>query len=111
MQHEVELTWDICLKIWWSLFWRTIVLGFLVGSAAAIFGGAIAKLGHGDTGKFGLLSGLIAAIPMGLVSLRAVLKKEFKYFKIVLMETGRPPEAELRLGIDQAKLGPRGESK
>ncbi len=97
MHRTLELSWSICLRIWWSLFWRSALFGLVVGTAFAFFGALIAKLAHGNPGKFGVFLGVISSIPTGLVALYRVLQIEFKGFKIVLMETGPLPEQDLRI--------------
>ena len=109
MSRTLEPTWDVCFKIWFAFFWRNTLLSLAVGSVAALFGGMLAKLGGGDVGKMGVMFGMIAGIPMGLVVMRMILKKEYENFKIELIEKPRLVKEHIGLQLRKEKLPEGGE--
>ena len=109
MSRTLEPTWNVCFKIWWALFWRNTLLSFGAGFFAAMFGGMLAKLGGGNVGKMGFSFGLIAGITMGIVAMRMVLRKNFRDWKIELIEKPRSVTEHIGQQLRKEKLPEKGE--
>ncbi len=84
---KLEVTWGRALTVWWSLAWRSIVLGGLAGAIAGAFIGMIAGLlGQVEKAQtWGSYVGQIVSIPVSMIVVKIILKKKWKKFSIVLV--------------------------
>lgn len=94
---EIQATWSHILRIWWALFWRTIlavlgaalagfVLGFLIGAVLGYFG-VEPRVIQFVAGLIGLPIGLLA----GLIPLKLVIGKDFGRFRLVILSNEPSP--------------------
>jgi hypothetical protein len=89
----VELTWARAAKIWWSLFWRTVLLGALAGGVCGgILAGILTASGTPPQviKMVARLAGAIVTVPIGIWAVRSVLQSAWSDFRIVLV--GDPDE-------------------
>lgn len=88
--QELEIGWKPILRIWWSYFWRATVLGALAGFVlGALAGFLVALLGRPELGpRLGGFLGTLVQIPVSMVVLRMVLRKQYKSFSIRLISRG-----------------------
>ena len=84
---ELEVTWQRALRVWWSYTWRTLVfsilLGIVLGATAGIALGAMGKAHLAR--RAGETLGQLGTIPVSLLVMRMVLRKQFKEFSIRLV--------------------------
>jgi ABC-type phosphate/phosphonate transport system permease subunit len=92
--EQLEVTWLRATMVWWSIFWRSLVIAIAAGAVAGfVIGVALAAIGRSDLVEiWGRLIGVVVAVPAGIWAVRSVLKKEYRQFRIVLV-----PSAEARL--------------
>jgi hypothetical protein len=83
----VEVTWGRATKVWWAILWRAVlfsaIAGFVVGAAV---GGALGAAGVNTQtiGAVGSWLGVLVSIPVGIWSVRWVLRASWSDFRIVL---------------------------
>jgi len=80
----LDVTLERVLVIWWSLVWRTLVFGIVVGAVLGFCGGFLVGFaGHPELGTaVGLILGWLGSIPLSIVLLRIVLMKKYPEFSI-----------------------------
>lgn len=87
---EIELTWKIALRIWWSYSWRCVVIilpvTFVVGAIAGVVLGATSGGVEGNAVWLQLLGGLVSGI-FSFIILRDVLAKRYKGFRLAVVTT------------------------
>jgi hypothetical protein len=84
----VEVTWKRVIKVWWSFIWRGTLFGFIGGFIVGFIIGLIAGVAGGDSNTIGRLAqigGGIIGIPIGIVVMRIVLRKQYSDFRIALI--------------------------
>lgn len=85
----IEVTWRNTLQIWWSWCWRsmlwTSISVFLVGTAIGLTLGVLGISQEPYRVFIDILYGVIGII-FGLSALKAVLSKEFRGYRIVLVK-------------------------
>jgi uncharacterized membrane protein AbrB (regulator of aidB expression) len=95
---ELEVTWNRALRVWWSWFWRSIVMtiaamfcGFIAGAVLGVIG-AILKLPiQAIQVGGGILGGAIGLV-FTLFPIKMILGKDFGEFRLVLLSKGSPRE-------------------
>lgn len=85
LRKIIEPTWEMCFKIWWSWFWRSALLGAVVGLIVGVSVEFIAQLFGAEPGKFGAVLGSLAWVLMGILAFKKVLKLKFSNFRIALV--------------------------
>jgi Na+/H+-translocating membrane pyrophosphatase len=109
---ELDVTWRRVAAIWWLLFWRGMVGGFLLGAimgaVVGLIGGVVYFASGGrdpqTAAQIGRYSALALAMPLGLwwymVIIRMALRKKYTGFRIVLVayETVDNSQAQLATG-------------
>lgn len=86
---EIDLTWKIALRIWWSYTWRciaiilpcTFVIGGIAGFAIGTSGGNVE-----DYGVWLQLTGGLIGCLLSFIILRDTLAKRYKRFRLVVVE-------------------------
>jgi len=71
------LSYKQTIPIWWSMFWRNTVFGFLAGGLAAFLAGIVAG-SLGFSGSVPLLSaaaGFLAGVPVSIWAFKQALTK------------------------------------
>lgn len=93
LEINMSVDWDATLSIWWALAWRIVLGSALLGGVLGGIGGLILGIqGRGDLARpFGQLLGNLAQIPVSMVVLRYVLKKQFRDFSIRLVARSNEP--------------------
>ena len=76
---ELEATWGRVLEVWWSLVWRGVTVGIVVGIAADL---VLEFVGVPDYGKY---VGAIAGFFGGIWAVRAAIRTYYSDFRIVLV--------------------------
>lgn len=78
------MTWERTLLIWWSFFWRFIVLSLFLGAILGYLGGIIAaSFGRADlSAAVGGVLGWLASIPISIWAIRRTLTKTYPGFSI-----------------------------
>lgn len=85
----VEVTWARASRVWWSLFWRTVLFTFLGGFiVSSVLGFFLAQAGVDPETVFLVCqtSAFIVGIPIGIVITGVVLGRKFPDFRIVLVK-------------------------
>lgn len=92
---EIDLSFNIALRVWWSYTWRSVVIIF----PTLFVIGAIAGMIIGGTGgvveDYAILIQVVATILGSILSFvifRDVLNKRYKTFRLVIVEN--EPEEE-----------------
>lgn len=72
-----HLSYEQIAPIWWSMFWRNTVFGFLAGGLAAFLVGLLAgSLGFsGNTQLVSAAVGFVAGVPVSVWAFRQALIK------------------------------------
>ena len=80
-------TWDIAIKIWWWIMWRSILAGVVGGAILGIVLGFIMTLAgiNNDTALI-LFGGLLGTI-INIFFTKRIIGKKFKNFSLVLIKT------------------------
>ncbi|MGC9966702.1 MAG: hypothetical protein ABSE08_14960 [Syntrophobacteraceae bacterium] len=85
--EELEVTWERALTVWWSVAWRSGLFGFLaalaIGLVITFFGGAL-HLNPQFIQRLLRLVGIVVGAGAAVWSVKHVLAKKFKDFRIVL---------------------------
>lgn len=105
--YNTEVTYDRVFKIWWALFWRGIILTFLMVFVINFLVAVIAILIGLDksvAAGFAYLIILPSSLFLGLWILRNVLRKKFPTFRIILTNEGitEPCSTQRRVSIEQS---------
>lgn len=85
----VEVTWARASRVWWSLFWRTVLFTFLGGFiVSSVLGFLLAQAGVDPETTFLVCQtcAFIVGIPIGILITGVVLGKRFPDFRIVLVK-------------------------
>ena len=81
----LEPTWGRSIQIWWSLVWRSnllgILTGLLIGSIAEIISRQFAVL----PGRAGVITFFAVYFFMGILAVRWLLTSRFHSFRVVLV--------------------------
>jgi len=88
---ELEVTWNRIVRVWWSFFWRSIivlvlafigasVVGFIIGFTMRLLGFPLMAV-HFITAPVGFMIGLGAS----LVPWKLILGKDLGEFRLVLL--------------------------
>ena len=88
LDNGLDVTWGRAAKVWWSLMWRTIMFGMLAGLVAGALIGAIAGAAGVNTqtiSYLGAISGVVVGIPVGIWVMRAILRRSWSDFRIILI--------------------------
>ncbi len=96
---ELEVTRSRALKIWWSLFWRSMMIFSVLGFAAlwaVISGGEGHVTITGPSVFLFLLTAFVVFVLISVVIMKSVLRKTFSDFVIVLIpkDEACPPAGE-----------------
>jgi LytS/YehU family sensor histidine kinase len=88
VRDGLEVSWGRAVRVWWSITWRTVVfgalVGFVVGLIAGIGGNAAgvpASQVQGISSIFGVAIGALISI----WAVRKALTRSFSGFRIVLL--------------------------
>jgi len=81
----LEPAWGRVLRIWWSLVWRTNLLGILTGLLVGTIAEFTARQFGMIPGRAGVVTFFAVYVLMGIVALKWLLHARFHSFKIVLM--------------------------
>ena len=95
---EITPTWGHVARVWWALFWRSVLtmiatgaVGFVVGAAIGfvlgLLGAPLAAI-QLICGAVGVLLGLATS----MVPVRLILGKDFGAFRLVLLSPQQPPD-------------------
>ncbi|MBI3570676.1 MAG: hypothetical protein HY082_06180 [Gammaproteobacteria bacterium] len=89
LMDKPEITWERTLLIWWSFFWRFIVLSLFAGVVLGYLGGVVVTLfGRADlSATVGAALGWLASIPISIWTIRKILTKTYPRFSVRLMDT------------------------
>ncbi len=86
--EELEVGWERAAIVWWSIAWRTALLGFLAALALGFLIGFLGSALHLNTRftyRLSLLTGIAAGAAVGILVVKQVLAKRFKDFRIALL--------------------------
>lgn len=90
----VEVSWSMAAKVWWSIFWRSVLVamavGFAIGAVLGIIGG-ILNLGQAFLVLSSLLS-MIAGFAVAIWAVKKVLYKRFGDFSVVCVANSSIPQ-------------------
>lgn len=92
-QTGLQVTWGRVFRVWWSLTWRGLLFG---GIAGALVGSVIgfcmgfAGASRESIARVRFWAGVVAAIPVGLLVVRHVLRMSWSDFRIALVANTRP---------------------
>ncbi len=85
--EELEVTWERAVTVWWCVAWRSALFGFLgalaIGLVITFFGGAL-HLDPRFIHRLLRLVGIVAGAGAAVWSVKHVLAKKFRDFRIVL---------------------------
>lgn len=86
---KLEVTWGRTILVWWSFFWRTALIGFVVGFVPAFivnFIGTLAEKPEWISAADPFIGGLAlwVGIPISIVVFRKILTKKYNQFSIAL---------------------------
>ena len=73
--NEVEVTWGRTVKVWWSLFWRTILFCSLAGFAVGFiigFLGPVVGISRESGPLYSIVGGFVVGILVGIWIVRTV---------------------------------------
>ena len=91
---QVQATWNMALKVWWSFAWRSILISFLVALGLGIIGGIIKVIierGFGVNATFVTTLMVLISFVIGLVVqiwvMKKVLNMKFSEFSVVTIES------------------------
>ncbi|MFZ0928425.1 MAG: hypothetical protein WAN11_07480 [Syntrophobacteraceae bacterium] len=85
---DLEVSWERAVTVWWSIAWRSAVLGFLTALAIGFVIGFLGRALHLDPRfmhRLSLLAGIATGVTVGIWVVKQVLAKRFKDFRIVLL--------------------------
>jgi hypothetical protein len=91
----VELTWPRVIKIWWSLVWKALLIGFLVAVILKFAVGFVGTAIGMDEDSIRLIAQAIVIIATNIVwifVLRWVLKDQYSDFRIAMVTDDESPE-------------------
>ena len=81
----LEPTWGRSFEIWWSLVWRSnllgILTGLLIGSIAEFIGRQFGVI----PGRVGIITFFAVYILMGILAVKWLLSSRFHSFRVVLI--------------------------
>ena len=88
---ELEITWGRVVRVWWSYFWRNLVVilaamilggmvGFVVGLIMGMLGASMATVQY-VTAPLGVVIGLVLSV----IPMKMILGKDFGEFRLVLI--------------------------
>jgi hypothetical protein len=83
----LEPTFKRAAMIWWAWFWRTMLLSMAATLLIGIAEGVVLSVVGVQSGTLQfvpILSGAIAAVPVGIYVFQVILRKNFKEFTICL---------------------------
>src|SRR5689334_16895675 len=85
----LEMTWRRTLVVWWALLWRSALFSGVLGAVLGFVGGVVVALrGRPDlSATVGRILGQLASLPVSLIVLRRILRKDFKDFSVRLIAT------------------------
>ncbi len=84
----LEVTWWRATRIWWSMFWRSMLYVFLISLPLGLIIGLLASslnINRVPEIYLQLLSGIIG-IPVWIWVIKIVFEKQFSDFQVVLTE-------------------------
>lgn len=84
-QTILEPTWGRSLQIWWSLVWRSNLLGILTGLLAGTIAEVIARQFGVMPGRAGVATFFAVYFFMGIISVKWLLSSRFHSFRVVLI--------------------------
>ena len=86
--EELEVTWERAVTVWWSVTWRSAVIGTLAalitGLGIGFFGGLL-NLNQLFVSRLLRLAGVVCGISAAIWAVKHVLAKKFRDFRIVLL--------------------------
>ncbi len=84
---EIPVTWLIATHIWWSLLWRTVLIGVISAVVVGgILGGVLSVLGMSDKiGTYAQIAGYLVGIPVGIYVVKKILTMQFRRYRIALL--------------------------
>ena len=77
---EIDVTWLRALKVWWSITWRSMLLGFFICVLVTF-----AMFAFGLKEYVGLTTSIIGIL-VGIAAVKFVLGKTYKDFRLVLVK-------------------------
>lgn len=93
---ELNVTWGLALKIWWSWTWRAVLIvlpaSFLVGFLAGIFL-AFAGLDIAEYQVRLQLFGALVGVAGGVFAMKLVLQKQFRNYRLAVVDTREADDA------------------
>jgi uncharacterized membrane protein YjjP (DUF1212 family) len=90
--HEVELTWNRSMRVWWLFVWRSAVGGFVFAFVVGFIAGFLNfVLGKPlQTGVFGAILGFVTSMIWSTFVIRMALQKHYRDFRIRLVPNPDP---------------------
>lgn len=85
--EEKKATWGIALRVWWSMFWRAVLIYFIMGFLIGVFG-SVAGWDNAKISLYTNLLVLVSSIPLGIYLLKIVLGKKYKTFRVAIIRVG-----------------------
>lgn len=85
----LPVTWQRAFRIWWALWWRTMLLSVGIGGLLAFavgFIGGLLSIGQGPTVVVAGIVYIGVLIAVAVLPIQWVFKKQLKNFRIVLIE-------------------------
>jgi hypothetical protein len=88
VREGLEVSWARALRVWWSITWRTVVFGMLIGFVVGVIagiGGAAAGIPANQVQGISSLFGVIIGVFISMWAVRKALTRSFSEFRIVLL--------------------------
>lgn len=85
---EVEVTWKVALRIFWSFLWRVLVFSILVGSALGFIIGLVYGLAYGVMPPQIILGLIGYGVGLGVTAFifKRTLNARFKKYRVAVVE-------------------------
>jgi LytS/YehU family sensor histidine kinase len=88
IRDGLEVSWGRAARVWWSITWRTVVFGMLIGFGIGLVAGVLGAASGTTAATVQAISslfGLVVGLLISLWAVRKVLTKSFADFRIVLL--------------------------
>ncbi len=82
--EDLEPSLETTVRIWWSFFWRTVVLGSIGGLVFGVFSAFLAQLMGFDPGSVGAFIFITAFVIAGIPALREALRIRYQDIRITV---------------------------
>jgi hypothetical protein len=92
---ELEITWGRIIRVWWAFAWRNLILIFVSMLIGGIFGtvagfvGALLGFSLEAIQMVVVPISFLIGVAISVVPFKLLLGKDFKGFKLVLIQTTR----------------------